>query len=62
MAGGVGDERCELEAASWAPEERGDKTVWRNPINGIWYAQGQAIAMLRERADPDVPLEPEGGA
>ncbi len=25
------DERRELEAADWEPEERGGETVWRNP-------------------------------
>ena len=56
------EERRELEAAGWEPEERKDGTVWRNPENSLWYPQGQAIAMLREGADPDVPLQPEGGA
>ena len=56
------EEGRELEAAGWEPQEREDGTVWRNPENGLWYPQGQAIAMLREGADPDVPLEPEGGA
>ena len=56
------DERRELEAACWESEERADGTVWRSPQSGLWYPQGQAIAMLREGADPDVPLGPEGGA
>ena len=56
------DERRELEAAGWEPGEREGETVWRNPVNGLWYPQGQAIAMLREGADPDVPLGPEGEA
>lgn len=54
--------RRELEGAGWEPEEREDGTVWRNPRSGLWYSQGQAIAMLREGAETDVPLEPEGGA
>lgn len=62
MAGGRDDERRELEAAGWEPEERGGETVWRNPNSGLWYPQGVAIAMLREGADPgDVPKETEGG-
>jgi len=59
---GEAEERRELEAAGWEPEEREDGTVWRNPASGLWYSQGQAIVMLREGANPDVPLEPEGGA
>ena len=55
-------ERREREAAGWEPEEREGGTVWRNPKNSLWYPQGQAVAMLREGADPDVPLQPEGGA
>jgi hypothetical protein len=56
------EERRELEAAGWGPREREDGTVWRHPENGLWYPQGQATAMLREGADPDVPLGPEGSA
>jgi hypothetical protein len=54
--------RRALEAAGWEPEEREVGTVWRNPENSLWYPQGQAIAMLREGAYPDVPLQPVGGA
>lgn len=56
------EERRELLAAGWEPEERDGETVWRNPESGFWYPQGVAIAMLREGVDPDVPKEPEGGA
>ena len=62
MSEGEAEERRELAAAGWEPEEREDGTVWRNPASGLWYSQGQAIVMLREGANPDVPLEPEGGA
>lgn len=62
MSEGEAGERRELEAAGWEPEEREDGTVWRNPESGLWYSQGQAISMLREGAETDVPLEPEGGA
>jgi hypothetical protein len=55
-------ERDELVAAGWEPEEREGETVWRNPENDLWYSQGVAIAILREGADTDVPLGPEGGA
>jgi hypothetical protein len=60
---GKDDERCELEAAGWRPEERAGETVWQNPESGYWYPQGVAIAMLREGANSgEVPKEPEGGA
>ena len=62
MSGREAGVRRELEAAGWEPEERAGETVWRNPQNGLWYPQGQAIAMLREGADVDVPLAQEGGA
>jgi hypothetical protein len=56
------DERRELEAAGWEPEEREGETVWRNPENGLVYPQGVAIAMVREEVDPDIPKGPEGAA
>ncbi len=64
MATDKDDERRELEAAGWRPEEREDETVWQHPGSGFWYPQGVAIAMLREGADAgDFPKrEPEGGA
>lgn len=62
MSEGDAEERRELEAAGWEPQERESDTVWRNPEGGLWYPQGQAVAMLREGAETDVPLEPEGGA
>ena len=37
------------------PEEREGETVWKNPANGLLYPQGQAVAMLREGADPAGP-------
>ena len=60
--GGGRDERRELLAAGWESEEREGETVWRNPKNDLWYPQGVAVALLREGADTDVPLRPEGGA
>lgn len=56
------NERQELEAAGWEPEERVGGAVWRNPENGLVYPQGVAIAMVREEVDPDVPKGPEGAA
>jgi hypothetical protein len=41
------DERRELEAAGWEPEEREGETVWKNPANGLLYPQGQAVAIVR---------------
>jgi hypothetical protein len=58
----VSEERRELEAAGWEPEEREGETVWRNPENGFVYPQGVAIAMVREEVDPEVPKGPEGEA
>lgn len=54
-------ERLELEAAGWRPEDRYGETVWQNPESGFWYPQGVAVAILREGAETDVPLKPEGG-
>lgn len=54
------DERRELEAAGWERIVREGEVVWRNPESGYLYPQGVAIAMLREGADADVPMEPEG--
>ena len=55
-------ERQELEGAGWEPVERGGTTVWRNPESGYLYPQGIAISFVREGAELDVPLEPEGDA
>ncbi|MDQ3922288.1 MAG: hypothetical protein M3248_08125 [Actinomycetota bacterium] len=55
------EERLELEAAGWRPEVRYDETVWQNPESGFWYPQGVAVTILREGAETDVPLKPEGG-
>lgn len=59
-------ERLELERAGWERLEHEAeavwRTVWRNPVSGLVYPQGIAISLLREGADPDVPLGPEGGA
>jgi hypothetical protein len=54
------EDRRELEAAGWRSKEREGKTVWQHPENGLWYPEGVAIAMLREGADADVPIGPEG--
>ena len=55
-------ERLLLERAGWERSEREGETVWRNPVSGLVYPQGIAAAMVREGADPDVPLGPEGGS
>jgi hypothetical protein len=55
------DKREELEAAGWRPEEREGETVWQHPESRLWYPEGVAIAMLREGADANVPLDAEGG-
>ena len=52
---GERDERRELEAAGWKPEEREGETVWKNLANGLLYPQSQAVAMVREGADPAGP-------
>ncbi len=52
----------ELKAAGWRSKEREEgETVWQHPQSRLWYPQGVAIAMLREGADADVPMGPEGG-
>ena len=55
-------ERLELERAGGERLEHEGETVWRNPVSSLVYTQGIAISMLREGADPDVPLGPEGGS
>jgi hypothetical protein len=56
-------ERLLLERAGWERSEREGETVWRNPVSGLLvYPQGVAVAMVREGANPDVPLGPEGGS
>jgi hypothetical protein len=55
-------ERIELERAGWERLNHEGESVWRNPVSELVYPQGIAISMLREGADPDAPLEPEGGA
>jgi hypothetical protein len=63
MNNGQDSERLELEAAGWERlEPHEGEAVWRNPENGIVYPQGVAVAMVRERADPDVPKGDEGEA
>ena len=52
----------ELESAGWEPIERRGKFVWRNPGSGYIYPQGVAVSMVREGAETDLPLGPEGGA
>jgi hypothetical protein len=54
-------ERRELEAAGWRSKERAGEIVWQPLGSGLWYQQGVAIAMVRENAETDVPLEPEDG-
>jgi hypothetical protein len=55
-------ERRELEAAGWRPKERAGEIVWQAPGGGSWYQQDVAIAMVRENAQMDLPLEPEDRA
>ena len=61
-------DRAELEAAGWEPRGEGPKAIWRRPEDGRWYAQYQALAMLRKEAlDEQLdalegPPSPEGGA
>lgn len=55
-------ERLLLERAGWERLEREGETVWRNPVSGLVYPQGIAVAMVREGANPDVLLGPEGGS
>jgi hypothetical protein len=59
---GQDTERRLLERAGWERLEREGGTVWRNPVSGFVYPQGIAVAMVREGANPDVPLGPEGGS
>jgi hypothetical protein len=54
VEGGVsGRERTEerLEAAGWERWRPQDLRVvfWRNPKDGLWHAQGEAIALLEGR-------------
>jgi hypothetical protein len=61
-------DRAELEAAGWERRGEGLKAIWRRPEGGHWYAQYQALEMLRkealdERLDAlERPPTPEGGA
>ena len=55
----IKDQR-ELEDAGWERLERDGEIVWRNPENGFVYPAGIALSMVREGADPDAPLGPEG--
>jgi len=55
------EDRRELEVAGWRSKEREGETVWQHPESGLWYPEGVAIAMLREGANADVPLDLEGG-
>jgi hypothetical protein len=55
-------ERRELLAAGWEPKEREEETVWRNPENDLWYPQSVATTILKEGAETETPLGPEGGA
>jgi hypothetical protein len=59
---GQDTERLLLERAGWERLELEGGTVWRNPVSGLVYPQGIAVAMVREGANPDVPLGPEGGS
>jgi hypothetical protein len=56
-------ERRELEAAGWESKGRGAKTIWKNPADGRWYADYQAVEMQRkeERAEEEDRLLDEHG-
>ena len=45
------DERHELLAADWEPDEGEGGTIWRNPEDGNWYEQERAIQILRGGED-----------
>ena len=62
MNNGQDTERLLLERAGWERLDHEGETVWRNPVSGLVYPQGIAVAIVREGADPDVPLGPEGGS
>ena len=53
-------EQMKLRAAGWEPKERGEETIWKSPDNDFYYAQGVAVAMVREGEDTHVPKGTEG--
>ena len=46
MSQGKNDANRELESAGWEPEYREGETLWRNPDDGNWYEEKQAIDIL----------------
>jgi hypothetical protein len=65
--GGVSDrhrsEEERLGAAGWEPwsphDWRSVQTFWRNPGDGLWHAQEDAIALLKGRDPHKPPTEDE---
>jgi hypothetical protein len=47
MSQGKNDANRELESAGWEPEYREGETLWRNPNDGNWYEEKQAIGILK---------------
>lgn len=47
MSQGKNDANRELESAGREPEYRAGETLWRNPNDGNWYEEKQAIGILK---------------
>jgi hypothetical protein len=54
-------EQMELRAAGWELVERGRVVIWQSPDNGLYYAEGMAVEMVREGTKPYVPKCLGGG-
>jgi streptogramin lyase len=56
-------ERQDLKVAGWEPKGRGAETIWKNPADGRWYADYQAVEMQRieERAEEEDRVLDEHG-
>ena len=39
----IGPSTRRLIRAGWKPKQRSNKTIWRSPENGFWYAQEIAL-------------------
>jgi hypothetical protein len=42
----------ELKVAGWEPEEGVGGVIWRNPIDGHWYDDLRALAIVKGDEDP----------